>query len=401
MNNSSHQRFNASSHNRKKGAIIIEGHVQGLSNTRSLGEAGIPVYVVDKTDCIARHSKYCKKFIKSPDFIKDEFADFLIDLAEKENIRDWVLIPSNDHGVYTISKHKERLKKYYKVITPGLKIIDNIYDKVKLIEIAKKINIPVPETQAFKNVDEPIKNGLEFPVITKGRNGLSFYQSIRRKAFLADDEAQLRKQLQRINNNYFMEGSFTQELIPYNGNNKTISFTAFCENGEIKTHWSGIKLREHPIQFGTATFTKSTYVKACHEQSIPLLRELNYTGVCEVEYIKDPRNGEYKLIEINPRTWLWVELAKACGIDYAKMIYNYANGLKNHFPNTYDTNRYWINPFSDTAYALPAILKGNLKITQYIASLMKRKKINALFAKKDLKPGLVYFTNIFSFLRNR
>jgi predicted ATP-grasp superfamily ATP-dependent carboligase len=385
----------------KPGAIIIEGHVQGLSNTRSLGEVGIPVYVVDKTDCIARHSKYCKKFFRSPNFIKDDFADFLVDLAANENIQDWVLIPSNDHSVYTLSKHKSRLEKYYKIITQGLEIIDKIYDKIKLIEIAKKINIPIPETHTFKSVNEPIKNELSFPVITKGRNGLSFYQSLKKKAFLAENEEQLWKQLQIINNNYFIEGSFTQELIPFDGNNKTISFTAFCENGEIKTHWSGIKLREHPIQFGTASFTKSTYVKECHEQSIPLLRELNYTGVCEVEYLKDPRNGEYKLIEINPRTWLWVELAKACGIDYAKMIYNYVNGLKNHFPNTYDTNRYWINPFSDTAYALPAIIKGQLRLYQYFSSLLKGKKENALYKKHDKRPAFAYLFNIFSFLKNR
>jgi D-aspartate ligase len=79
------------------GAIIIEGHVQGLSNTRSLGEAGIPVFVVDKVNCLARYSRYCRKFFRCPDFIEDAFADFLIDLAEKENLKDWVLIPSNDH----------------------------------------------------------------------------------------------------------------------------------------------------------------------------------------------------------------------------------------------------------------------------------------------------------------
>src|SRR6056297_2905832 len=130
----------------KPGAVIIEGHVQGLSNTRSLGEMGVPVYVVDKTNCIARYSKYCKKFFRTPDFIRDEFADFLIELAKKENIEDWVLIPSNDHAVYTISKHKEKLEQYYKVITPGLDIIERIYDKMQLINLAKQNNIPVPVT---------------------------------------------------------------------------------------------------------------------------------------------------------------------------------------------------------------------------------------------------------------
>ena len=386
---------------KKPGAIIIEGHVQGLSNTRSLGEVGIPVYVVDKTDCIARYSKYCTKFFRCPDFIEDEFADFLIKLAKKEDIEGWVLIPSNDHAVYTISKHKDRLEEYYKVITPSLDIIENIYDKLRLIEIAKNYNVPVPVTQNFQSVNEEISKDLHFPVLTKGRNGLSFYKAVGKKAFLAVNEEELRKQLSLIDQKYNVSKSFTQELIPSDGSNKTVSFTAFCIDGEIKTHWTGIKLREHPVQFGTATFTKSTYIEICHHQSVPLLKALNYTGVCEVEYLKDPRTGEYKLIEINPRTWLWVGLAKACGVDYAKMIYKYVNNIENVYPINYDRNLYWVNPVSDVAFALPAILKGDLKISQYLSSVKKGKKVNALLNKKDNTPAYAYLYKLLYFLRNR
>lgn len=87
----------------KTGAIIIEGHVQGLSNARSLGSKGIPVYVVDINTCIARYSKYCKKFFICPSFKSYEFTDFLIELAIKENLKDWVLILSYDHAVKTLS----------------------------------------------------------------------------------------------------------------------------------------------------------------------------------------------------------------------------------------------------------------------------------------------------------
>ena len=61
----------------KPGAIIIEGHVQGLSNTRALGEAGIPVIVIDTHNCIARHSRYCKAFYKCPDYLSDEFIELI------------------------------------------------------------------------------------------------------------------------------------------------------------------------------------------------------------------------------------------------------------------------------------------------------------------------------------
>lgn len=383
------------------GAIVIEGHVQGLSNTRSLGEAGIPVYVVDKTNCIARYSRYCKKYFRSPDFITDEFADFLIELALSEKIKDWVLIPSNDHAVYTLSKHKASLEVHYKVITPELNVINNIYDKLRLLHIAKQQGIPVPVTQNFLTKNDPVSDELRFPVITKGRNGLSFYKTLRKKAMLANNEAELRQQLELIGSKYAISETFTQELIPFIGINKTISFTAFCVDGEIKTHWAGVKLREHPLRFGTATFAQSLLCEECYRQSVPLLKALNYTGVCEVEYLFDPRDRKFKLIEINARTWLWVGLAKACGVDYAKMIYDFVNEHEMAYPSVYQVGINWFNPISDSVYALSGLFKGNLNAGVYFNSVFKSKTVNAIFVKGDLLPGYAYFWNLFSFLRRR
>ena len=55
---------------KETGAIVIEGHVQGLAITRSLGENNINVIVIDKNNtCIAKYSKYCNAFFKCPDYI--------------------------------------------------------------------------------------------------------------------------------------------------------------------------------------------------------------------------------------------------------------------------------------------------------------------------------------------
>jgi len=310
-------------------------------------------------------------------------------------------MPSNDHAVYTISKYKEKLELYYKVITPELNIIENIYDKVKLIESAKKLNIPVPVTQVIKSIENPLERGLNYPVITKGRNGLSFYRAIGKKILLAKNENELKKQLGLISERYSIDRTFTQELIPFNGNNYTLSFTAFCVNGKIKARWSGEKLREHPFRFGTATFTRSITNDSLYQQSKPLLEELNYTGVCEVEYIQDPRDEKYKLIEINPRTWLWVGLAKECGVDYAKMIYNYVNHKSiNYFRNNL-TAKYWLNPVTDSIFSIISLLKGKLNFSAYISSLLTKNIVNALFMKGDMKPGWMYLMKVSSFLRQR
>lgn len=381
------------------GAIVIEGHVQGLSNTRSLGEHGIPVYVIDRNNSIARYSKYCKKFFYCPDYLSEDFIPFLIQLAQKEDLKGWTLIPSNDHAVYSLSLKKKELEQYYKVSAPDFDIVENTYDKVKLLEKARKCGIPIPLTYLFDNSERLNTKDIIFPLITKGRYGLSFYKATGSKVLLSENEEQLKQNFALISL-YGIENTFTQELIPSDDRNKTISFTAFCVDGIIKAHWTGVKLREHPIQFGTATFAESIYNQQCYNQSVILLGSLNFTGVCEVEYLYDPRSDQYKLIEINARTWLWVGLAKACGVDYATIIYNYHNSINNDYPDKYLTGIKWVNYITDFMFSVIALMKGKLNIRDYLSSF-KGKKVFAVFSRNDILPGLMFLYLSFYILIKR
>ena len=383
-----------------KGVIVIEGHIQGLSNTQSLGINSIPVWVVDTKPCMAKHSKYCNNFVLCPDFNSDSFAQFLVKLAQENEVKDWLLMPSNDHAVNTISKHRAVLLKYYKVLTPDFAVIENIYDKLKLIELAKGINIPTPETYHLNTINSDALKSIKYPVITKGRNGLTFYKKTKKKALIAEDKDSLMNQLHSLEQLMPIDMAFTQGIIQSNGNNKTISFTSFCVDGQIKTFWMGVKLREHPVKFGTATFVKSTYVHEIREHSIKLIKELNYSGICEIEYLQDPADNQYKLIEINPRTWLWVGLARSCGINYAKIAYDFVNDIPITYPQEYSTEKYWYNPITDYVYGLKSIMQKEITFKSFIHSLIKKKQ-NALFFELDFKPGVFYILNIFKFYRNR
>lgn len=386
--------------NSTPGVIVIEGHIQGLSNTRSIGEYGIPVVVIDKHNCIARYSKYCTKFYKCPNYNTQDFIEFLLYLGINFNYKNWLLLPSNDHAVLAIAKHKVLLEKIFKIITPELEVINNIYNKSLLLNIAQNLNIPIPATYYLENkigINE-IKN---YPVLIKGKQGLDFYKSLKQKAFLAYDKKELQLHINNIDEKLPLSKIFIQELIPDVGNNKTISFCPFCINGEIKTFWMGIKLREHPIRFGTATFAKSVYIKECHDQSVPLLKSLNYTGVCEIEYLLDPRDNKYKLIEINARTWLWVGLAKECGVNFAKIIYDYMNKKDIIYPDKYELEYYWINPVTDLFYTFIGIFKGKVNLKNYYKSLHNKKISNAIFKKNDTMPAIYYTINIIKYKYNR
>jgi D-aspartate ligase len=381
------------------GAIVIEGHVQGLSLARSLGEIGVPVYVVDKNNCIARYSRYTKKFFFCPDYKDDAFADFLIDLAIKEGIQGWVLLPSNDHAVITLSRNKDRIWPYLRMLVPEYDKIELIYDKVKLINAATELEIPVPDTYCFTKPEDDHAQ-MRFPVITKGKHGLNFYRALKTKAFIAETNNELLKQLTFIQSAYDLSDTFTQTIIESNPYNKTISFTAFSVHGVIKTHWIGVKLREHPIKFGTATMAESIKEDALLPLAEKLLKHLNYTGVCEIEFLKDPIDGKFKLIELNARTWLWVGLAKACGVNYAVYLYNYLINRKNEYPESYVVGLKWRNELTDMVFSFIALQKRLFSFKTYFEQSAGN-KVSAIRYPKDSKPVLAYFLFLFSFLRKR
>jgi D-aspartate ligase len=370
-----------------KGAIIIEGHVQGLSNLRSLGEKGIPVYVIDVCHCLAQHSKYCIKYFKCPGFDTEEFIDFLVELGVREKLDGWVLIPSNDHIVENLSKNKTKLNPYYKTIAPDVSILLNIVNKKNLLNTASRCGVAIPET-CYPDTKERVNN-FRFPILIKGNLGLSFYKITHYKAIQVDTINEFDSVLNDVLSRVERDNVMIQELIPYDSDNKVVSFTCFAIKGEIKTFWMGDKLREHPVKYGTATYSRSILILDVLASAKPLVKGLEYTGVCEIEFMRDLRDGKYKLIEINPRTWLWVGLAKACGIDYAYMIYSYLNDIPIVFPTSYKVGLKWRNAITDTAYGLKLILNKGITVKEYFKSL-RGDKISAIWSWKDIWPGVVF-----------
>ena len=368
-----------------KGAIVIEGHVQGLSNTRSLGELGIPVYVLDVSHCLAQHSKYCTKYFRCPNFKSEEFITFLIELAQKENLQGWFLIGSNDHIVENLSLHAQELAPYYTMVVPAKEQLYNIIDKMKLVNIAQTCGTHTPATCDIDTLD--LAKNFNYPLLIKGKEGLSFYKATHQKAIQVNSETELLSKTKEIAQ--LTSDVMIQELIPFDKQNRVVSFTCFAIDGEIKTYWMGQKLREHPIKYGTATMSESVLILEVLNEAKPLVKTLNYTGICEIEFMRDTRDGYYKLIEINPRTWLWVGLAKTCGIDYAKIMYRYANNIEQQYPQSYQVGIKWRNAVTDFVFGWQAILQKHVTLAEYFNSLTG-KCVHAIWSWKDLVPGLIF-----------
>jgi hypothetical protein len=51
------------------------------------------------------------------------------------------------------------------------------------------------------------------------------------------------------------------------------------------------------------------------------IRAVGFHGLSQVELKRDPRDGRFKLMEINPRLWQWHGLASACRVDLPRIAY--------------------------------------------------------------------------------
>jgi predicted ATP-grasp superfamily ATP-dependent carboligase len=268
------------------------------------------------------------------------------------------------------------------------------------LKISQVIGVDYPLYETYSELSECKTTNLEFPVITKGNNGLSFYKKTKSKVVLSNSLEELENNLKNLDGKIPIKDTFTQEMLPFSEEHKTISFTCFSVKGEIKAHWIGMKLREHPLRFGTATLAESIEKIELLLPSKKLIQTLQFTGICEIEYLLDIRDNKYKLIEINARSWLWVGLAKACGVNYAKLAYDYVNCIEIQEIKSYQTGIVWFNPITNIFFGIKGIFLGRVKLKSIFENLPK-KKINALFQKGDRRPGFMYLILLFKIFKTR
>ena len=369
---------------RKVGAVIIGGDFQGLGILRSLASENIPVYLLDHELCIARFSRYAKRFIRCPSAREENrFFNFLMDLAGKEELEGWVIYPNDDETVYCLANHKKQLETHYRVPMPSWDVVKFAYDKKLTYQLAENYGIAVPRTFYPRNVDELEELPLEFPVILKPSIKEPFFSRTKKKAIRADTKEQLTEEFKMALSIIDSSQIMVQDLIP-GGPDHLFSVGSLFKGGDFLGRVVARRIRQHPMDFGQATtYAETVDVPELEEIAKRILGLIDYYGLSEVEFMLDPRDGRYKLLEINPRPWGWHTLAIAAGVNLPYMLYQDMTG-ETAQANGFRKGVKWIRITTDIPTATREILKGNLKISDYVSSLRGRKQFAVLSAKDPL-----------------
>ncbi len=371
--------------NKSAGAIVIGGHFQGLGVVRALARHGVKVVVVDHQHCISRFSRYIYKFIFSPAVLKeDAFLDFMVDLHQIMQYDKWVLFPTDDETVFFLSKNKNLLERFYTVPTPEWDIVKFAYNKKFSYKLAESIDIPIPKTYYPNSLKECIDMELEYPLIIKPAVMRDFFRITKKKVFCANNKEELINMYQKATKIINPSEILIQERIPDVANN-LYSFCPLFKGKKVLASIVAKRWRQHPMDFGQAsTYAETVHIPELKEMGSRLLSAMDYYGLCEVEFIRDSRDGQYKFLEVNPRVWGWHTLALKAGVNLPYMLYQDISGNLVH-NGFYRQGVKWFRLTTDIPTVLTEIWKKRMNIKDYLHSL-KGEKEYAVFSMKDPLP---------------
>jgi predicted ATP-grasp superfamily ATP-dependent carboligase len=177
-----------------------------------------------------------------------------------------------------------------------------------------------------------------------------------------------------------------QELVPGDGRQQ-FSYCALFKDGVALASMTVRRRRQHPSDFGRAsTFVETVALPALEELSTRFLEAIGYYGLVELEYKLDPRDGRYKLLDVNARTWGYHSLGPAAGVDFPYLLYQDQVGEEVHQTRAREGVR-WIRLATDVPNAVVDIRAGRLRLGEYLRTL-RGIHAEAVFSARDPLPGL-------------
>lgn len=303
-------------------AVVADvGWVNGLAAIRSLGRAGAPVIAVDHRPwALGLRSRYAIPVL-APDPGADEegLVATLVELGDALGTPAPVF-PTHDEGLNAIARNADALGGRYLFPFPDWAALERIQSKRFQLEVAEAAGVDVPHTGHPRSAGEAlaVADEIGYPVLVKPADPVEFKRRHGRQAFRCETRAELEDAYARAEPHEPM----VQELIP-GGDDALYTLGSYLDGkGAPLGVFCGRKLRQTPPTVGTCRVGEAVWVQEVVDSGLRFLEALAYRGISQVEFKRDPRDGRYKLMEINPRLYQWHGLAAACGVDLPRIAYH-------------------------------------------------------------------------------
>jgi predicted ATP-grasp superfamily ATP-dependent carboligase len=316
---------------RRPPAFIGHPHGWGIiSAVRSLGRAGVPVWVgVDSWYEAGQYSGYVRKRLRAP--LATSLGDFARWLDESsDKIDGAALLPFDDSSAWIYSLQQERLGARHPLFQPSAEAQRQLVDKFALGELCRDLGIDTPRSEMVRGGQPPT---VGFPLLLKPRTPVGAI-SLPRGRFVADIgqlEPAVAAYVTGRRDPAVAEfgpeagGVFAQEFIDIPGS-RVYSLAGFADRtNTVIGLRASTKVMQRPVRTGVGVcFEEATVdeVLAAHVQA--LCRHTGFRGIFEVEFLLSEHAA--LLIDFNTRFYGEMAFEIARGLDLPAMLYAAAIG---------------------------------------------------------------------------
>jgi predicted ATP-grasp superfamily ATP-dependent carboligase len=347
----------------------------------------VPVCVVDDERSIGRFSRFTTHAVRVADLRdEDRTVETVLDVGSRLGLDGWVLFPTREETVAAFSRRRTELSRQFRVPTPGWDTVRWAWDKRNTYRLAEELGIPAPRTWYPQRVEDLAQVDGDPPFALKPAIKEHFVYATRAKAWRVDSRAELAARFRQAVALVGPGEMMVQELVP-GGGSQQFAYCSFFRDGVSVASMVARRSRQHPPEFGRAsTYVETVELPVLEAQSQRLLRAIDYYGLVELEYKLDPRDGHYKLLDVNARAWGYHSLGRRAGVDFPYLLYADQLGA----PVTGCRARpgvRWIRLLTDVPTAVYELAHGRLDGRRYLRSLADF-DVEAVFSWRDPLPAL-------------
>jgi predicted ATP-grasp superfamily ATP-dependent carboligase len=324
--------------------IVLDGFwPKTLVAVRALAAAGERVVAGEQT-CLAPalwSNGAAGRFLHAdPVSESGAFVARLAAVVAKERARGpVVLLPMEEETLLVVLRHREELVRAGAAIPfADLAFIESFRDKARFGELARRAGLATPRTRSFRSLDELEQAAAElgFPLVVKRR-----ISSGARGVSHARDRGQLLAAAREAL--ALDEAPLLQEALPREGEGIGVSLLLWRDapgaRPRLVAGFVHRRLREHPVSGGASTLREAILDPPLVLRCAGFLADFGFTGIAMLEWKRDRRDGELKLLECNPRFWGSLHQAELAGVRFPALLVALARGEAVESVTTYRTDR--------------------------------------------------------------
>lgn len=371
-----------------KRIVILGGHIQALGLARQASAKNVEVILLSESKySVARFSRATTRTIVFES--KEEEKSYIDDLCLPENAT--LLFPTNDEAVELLYDNYSDYKTRFAIGIPNTEIVALFNNKRRAYQYAEKNNIPCPKCWYPNTLEEVTKlsSNLPYPVVVKPAVMYSFHAIFGKKAFKCNNADELLKIYGLIDaKKYPLDTILVQEFLS-GGPKQLYSYGVMAADGLPIVALQANRIRQNPMDFGNSTTCAITCnIAEIQKQSEQLLKQTNYFGLGEVEWMFDDNTGKYKFLEINTRAWKWHTISNQLGFSFIGAMIDYYNGLVTPILPLKKTVG-WVERLTDFAVIIKGIMQERISIKEVINSY-RIKHESAVWSWSDPLPCIMY-----------